>query len=118
MIHRDKVAAFVREAEAAGISRWVAAPAHFHLLWRLGVDVAPPLFHPTARLALLEGALFGFLYGLFFLTLFTVGESVLCGLWVGLAFAWVSGTEYHLAKEQLERMPAWEEYIPGLSLYY
>jgi Family of unknown function (DUF6404) len=117
MMHRDKVAAFVREAEAAGISPWVAAPAHFRLLWRFGIDAKPPLFHNTARLAIIEGALFGFFYGLFFLTMFTPTESLLCGLWVGVAFTWVAGTEYELAKEGLEHIPLWDDYIPGYSLY-
>lgn len=64
MTHDQKLELMYRHTDALGISRATVAPPAWRLLWKLGVQVPPPLFAPFLPMALAMGSFFGIGWGL------------------------------------------------------
>ena len=47
-----------------GLKEAAFAPPLYRLLWRLGIEVPPPLFSSFASIAMIQGALFGIGWGI------------------------------------------------------
>ncbi|UWX03491.1 hypothetical protein H1235_10200 [Pseudoxanthomonas sp. NC8] len=65
MTDPDKLERMRKHMLALGVSPSTAAPPLWKLLWRLGIDLPPPLFMGFWHTALLMGSFFGLFWGLF-----------------------------------------------------
>lgn len=100
MTHDEKVAFLLDDLARKGIGRYTVAPPIYRLLWRLGIEVKPPLFASFLSLVAITGVGYGVLLGLFMW--FFVWQSsplsdvagtaalagVLFGLFMGLYYRW------------------------------
>lgn len=120
MNHEVKLQALYRHMDTLGVPRSTVAPPAWRLLWRMGLEVPPPLFIPFLPAALGFGGFFGLFWGatmwLFFwmrqgasLAL-VLGASLLTGVCFGLIMA-----AYLRAVAKRHNLPAWSEYTgaPG-----
>ena len=64
MTHQEKLELMHRHMETIGVRESTYAPPAWRLLWRLGIEVPPPLFTPFLPGALAMGAFFGLFWGL------------------------------------------------------
>lgn len=95
-----------------GMSRSSYAPPYLRLLWRLGIDIAPPHFMPCWRTFLITGIWFGFSWGAIMSVLFwnqhrlpgqlAAGVSVGAGLFFGLSMA-----AYYAYGRRKYQLPDW-----------
>jgi hypothetical protein len=73
MTHQEKLQLMRGHLAALGVSKAYIAPLPYRLLWRLGIDVPPPLFANAASIVVVVGSLYGLLYlGAYLLGLLTV----------------------------------------------
>ena len=116
----QKIASYVEDMERRGVRRNTSAPPVFRMLWRLGVNIPPPLFLSFGALFVLSGSTFGLLWGIFMQlfvwrfiavpTSFGAVGSVACGIAFGLIFA-----GYYAWKAKRLQLPRWADYIPPES---
>lgn len=64
MTHQEKLEAMYPHMEAIGVPKGTAAPPLWRLLWRMGIELPPPLFNSFASNALILGAFFGVCWSL------------------------------------------------------
>lgn len=85
---RQKLDRRLIELRTKGVSRGLAAPLLYRLLWRLGCEIQPPLYQDFWSLFLLQGLLFAVLWGLVMLPwlLGVSMVSVIVTLCTGLAY--------------------------------
>jgi hypothetical protein len=101
--HAAKVEYLMLDLVHRGISPHTGAPPAFRFLWKIGLQVPPPLFIGFAGNTILLGTVFGFVLGLLILCwehwalgrtnfAFTFLLSALAGLswgfWMAAALAW------------------------------
>ena len=109
---------------ALGVPRSTYAPPFHRALWRLGIEIPPPLFASYASLALTGGAFFTIFWGaamwLFFRcahalapeaffsvpAAFIAASAVLTGIGFGAAIAGLVRLRAHAL-----HLPLWSEYI-------
>ena len=115
MTHSYKLKQMQRHLASVGVPPTTSAPPLWRLLWRLGIQIPPPLFTRFLPLALFMGILFGAFWGLFmWLFLWSrqsiaigiiLGASAVAGLLFGLCMA-----DYfrHLARKH--HLPLWADY--------
>lgn len=115
MTHREKIEKMYRHTDALGIGRSTVAPPFWHLMWKLGWEVPPPLFAPFLPMALGMGAFFtvgwGLLMWLGFWSRkgFPLSAAVLSALVAGAIFGGVMAAVYrYLARKH--GLPLWAEY--------
>jgi len=123
MTHRQKVDHLIEELSQQGVGSYTTAPPFFRLLWKLGLDVPPPLFLGFRKLALLMGSFFGVLEGplwgiLMWLSVWqgelpaavavalTIFQAVLAGAAFGIVMAWY----LRRRAAQLGLPSSWEDY--------
>jgi len=117
---RERMDAAVRELERLGVEGFTAAPPLFRLLWRVGVDVRPPLFLPFGRFALLSGSFFA--VGWFALRwlgrggqlMGTVEFEVTLAIVTGAAFGILLAAYYRHRARSLQ-LPSWPVFVASLS---
>lgn len=118
MTHEDKLDVMYRHMARIGVPASTAAPSAWRLLWRLGVEVPPPLFTPFWTGALAMGTVFGVFWGLLMwaiqwahqgmpLSLMAV-LTLLAGVLFGLSMA-----VYFRHVSRKHRLPRWTEYTGG-----
>lgn len=118
MTHRQKVDRLVAELGQQGVSSHTAAPLLFRLMWRLGLNVPPPLFLGFVPLTLLMGALFGIPWGIFMWFWVWQAEGLIAGMAVAIPSSVFAGVLFGIAMAWLSRREAtrlglptsWEEY--------
>ena len=115
MTHQEKLEAMYRHMAVLGVSKSTAAPPAWRLLWRLGVEVPPPLFTPFMSSALAMGAFFGLFWGLGMWAALWARQGVplavmaASALAAGALFGLIMAAYYrHLARKH--GLPAWAEY--------
>jgi len=118
MTHREKLELMYRHFDALGISRSTSAPPAWRLLWKMGLEVPPPLFAPFLPMALATGGFFALGWGLIMWLGFwasrdmPVSIAVLSSLAAGALFGLVmAGIYRHLARRH--GLPSWAEYRGG-----
>lgn len=114
--HAAKIECLQLELASRGVKKNAAAPPFFRLLWKLGLEVPPPLFLSFAQNASFLGGLFAVGWGLWMwawlyfcmkpvkpIPLFLM--SFFAGLIFGLAMAgWVKWQNRKL------KLPLWQNY--------
>jgi hypothetical protein len=115
--HEEKVDAMIRDLETRGMSAYNSAPPLFRLLWKLGLEVPPPLFWSFAGAALVMGGFFGVVWGLM-MWLMLWREQMMSPLAAGISsasagvfFGVVMAAYYSYKRRQLG-LPAWKDYSP------
>ncbi|MFC0682901.1 DUF6404 family protein [Lysobacter korlensis] len=115
MTHHEKLAAMHQHMIAIGVPASTAAPLAWRLLWRLGVEVPPPLFVPFATGALAMSGAFALVWGLLMWGLFWARQgmpasSVVAAALAAGALVGISMAAYfrHLARKH--NLPSWAEY--------
>jgi hypothetical protein len=113
--HAEKLERMYRHTDALGISRATVAPPAWHLLWKLGLEVPPPLFAPFLPMALAMGAFFTVGWGLLMWLFFwwrqdmTLAAMLLPAILAGVLFGLImAGIYRHLARRH--GLPSWAEY--------
>ena len=115
MTDPDKLERMRKHMLALGVSPSTAAPPLWKLLWRLGIDLPPPLFMGFWQTALLMGSFFGLFWGLF-MWLFMWSRQGM-PVWIMLSSAILAGVLFglcmaayfrHLARKH--RLPSWSAY--------
>lgn len=113
--HAERVAAMHVHMTALGIARSTSLPLLWTLLWRLGVDVPPPLFLPFWRLVVWMGGAFALAWGavmwLFVWSSYDIRPVFGFAMAAagGIVFGAVMAVYYrHLARKH--RLPAWDDY--------
>jgi Family of unknown function (DUF6404) len=116
MTHREKVERLITDLGGRGVGRSEVAPPLFRLLWRLGIEVPPPLFMGFLPITLIFSPLFGLGWGVTvglvtwarvgavdmeWLVPFSIGTGLLFGLAMAGYFRW---------KADKMRLPPWEDY--------
>lgn len=98
-----------------GIAPSVFAPPLWKLLWRLGIDVPPPLFMGFWRTVLAMGGFFGVFWGLLMWVLMWSWQGL--PIWLVIAGAGAAGLLFglcmalhyrHVARKH--RLPPWDSY--------
>jgi Family of unknown function (DUF6404) len=116
MTHSEKLTRLYEHLPSLGLPPYTAAPPLYRLLWRLGVQVAPPIFGTFLTNVILMGGFFAFGYGLclwLFLWSFDVNlspaiamfSSIFAGLLFGIIMAW-----YFRYKARQLKLPLWSQY--------
>src|SRR5690606_5915862 len=115
MTHREKLDAMYRHMASLRVPRGTAAPPAWRLLWKLGIEVPPPLFARFAPAALAMGACFGLGWGLAMWAILwarqdmPVGVMVVASLAAGALFGLAMAAYFrHLARRHA--LPPWSEY--------
>lgn len=114
MTHQEKLKETYRHMSLLGVSESTAAPSAWRLLWRLGVEVLPPLFIPSAPGALATGGV-GLFWGLLMWALFWSRQGMpaaamaVSALGAGALFGLIMGTYWrYLARKH--GLPKWSDY--------
>lgn len=115
MTHSEKIARLYQHLPALGISPSTAAPPLFRILWRMGIEIPPPLFLGFSSLALLMGGFFAIGFGLLLWLLTPLdptpspdaipATALLAGLMFGLAMA-----AYYRYITRRASLAPWPEY--------
>ena len=115
MTHSEKLEAMKRHMTALGILQSTAAPPAWKLLWRLGVEIPPPLFLGFWHAALFMGTFFGLLWGaVMWLILWSwqgmpLAFVAIGSLSAGILFGLLMATYFrYLARKH--NLPAWADY--------
>ena len=115
MTHQEKVEEMYRHMKAIGVSASTAAPPAWRLLWRVGINVPPPLFIPFVPGALAMGGFFGVFWGLLMWVILWHRKGMPLGVMAATALAagvlfglTMSGYFRHLARKH--KLPVWSEY--------
>ena len=101
--------------QATGMMRSHYAPPLIRLLWKAGVQIAPPHFQSFQSAALLTGSWFGFFMGVFMgLFGWFQGAATLHSAWIAVAVACVAGLLFGIAMASVyardrrkHQLPAW-----------
>ena len=100
---------------ALGVSAGTVAPPLWRLLWRMGVDVPPPLFLRFLPAAALLGGFFGLGWGLLMWPMYWARHGLPLG--AALAAMVFAGTSFGLLMAaylrfmaRRHRLPAWADY--------
>ena len=115
MTHRDKLTAMYRHIAILGVSKGTAAPPIFRLLWRLGIEVPPPLFISFIPAALGMGVFFGFFWGLVMWAILWSRQGMSFGLMAspslvaGVLFGLSMAAYYRYLARKYE-LPSWADY--------
>ena len=115
MTHTDKLERMQKHMAKLGVSPSTAAPPIWKLLWRLGIDLPPPLFMGFWSAAFFMGGFFGITWGLFMWlfmwsrqgmpTWLVLGMAASAGVLFGLCMA----THFrYLARKH--NLPSWAAY--------
>ena len=115
MTHAEKLEAMKSHMAALGIMASTAAPPAWKLLWRLGVEIPPPLFLGFWRAALFMGTVFGALWGaVMWLVLWSwrgmpITFVLVAALGAGVLFGLLMATYFrYLARKH--NLPSWTDY--------
>ena len=127
MTHSDKVRILLDYAKEKKISRYTLAPPLFRVLWRMGINVPPPVFLGFFKNVLLLGTLFGLSMYLIFrfvlpsfwhyfniqmfnqMTPVVMAYSFRAALLGGMFFGVFMGMIYKIYQVRL-KLPKWSEY--------
>ena len=118
MTRDEKIAFMLKDLGEKGIKKYTAAPPLYRLLWRLGFDVAPPLFASFWLITLQMGVFFAVGWGVvmwFWVwqgqglpPIFAIIASAGAGVCFGLAMA-----AYYRWRWRKLGLPRWEDYPAG-----
>jgi len=118
--HNEKVEYMIRDLTKRGVNPYTSAPPLFRLLWKLGVELTPPLFRSFLGTALFMGSFFGAFWGLVMWLLLWHHDSMsLLGAGIvsasaGSLFGGAMGAYYRHKRAKLS-LPAWRDYPPAAS---
>jgi Family of unknown function (DUF6404) len=116
MTHSEKLQKLLEHAPKLGISPYTAAPPLYRLLWRLGIEIPPPLFAAFLPNAFLMGGFFTCSWGLFMCLFIWAGDgkvsaffALQASLFAGLMFG-ITMALYLRYKARQLNLPPWSEY--------
>ena len=113
MTHDEKVQYLLKDLGQRGIGKNAIAPPFYRLLWRLGIEVRPPLFASFWSFAVVTGPGFGVVWGLF-IAFLQQSYPVSCALWtapVGGALFGSTMAAYLRRQAHKLALPRWEDYL-------
>ena len=117
MTHSDKLERMQKHLAGLGISPSTAAPPIWRLLWRLGIELPPPLFMGFWPAAFFMGSFFGVFWGVV-MWLLMWGRSGLPLAFAAL-LALVAGVLFGLlmaavlrSQARNKQIPAWKDFVP------
>ena len=121
--HAAKVAFMIEDLRRRGISVYASAPPFFRFLWKIGLEVPPPLFLRSWINALLLGSVFGSLWYFCMAVAFFIptGRPVVFllmapfGAAVGLLFGTIMAIYFGWKRRRLQ-LPRWQNYPADQSL--
>lgn len=115
MIDPDKLENMQRHLAELGVSPSTTAPPLWRLLWRLGIDIVPPLFMGFRQAALVMGSFFGVFWGLFmWLFMWSRGGMP---VWIALVAAALAGLLFGLGMASYFRYVARKHKLPSWAAY-
>jgi Family of unknown function (DUF6404) len=121
MTHSEKLKKLYEHAPSLGISPYTLAPPIYRLFWRLGLEVAPPLFSAFLTNVLLMGGFFASAWGL---CMWLFAWSFLGNISpvIVLPFALIAGglfgvimALYSRYKAKQLKLPPWSQYTGQAS---
>ena len=115
MTHSDKLERMQKHLAGLGISPSTAAPPIWRLLWRLGIELPPPLFMGFWPAAFFMGSFFGVFWGLF-MWLFQWSRQGM-PFWLVLAAAAFAGVLFGLCMAAYFRYLARKHNLPSWAAY-
>ncbi|WP_425477035.1 DUF6404 family protein [Cognatiluteimonas weifangensis] len=115
MTHTDKLERMQKHMAELGVSPSTAAPPIWKLLWRLGIDLPPPLFMGFLSATFFTGSLFGILWGLFMWLLMWSRQGV--PTWLVLSAAASAGVLFGLCMATYFRYLARKHNLPSWATY-
>ena len=112
MTHDEKVQYLLKDLGQRGIGKNAIAPPFYRLLWRLGIEVRPPLFASFWSFAMVTGLGFGVVWGLI-IAFLQQSYPASCALWtapVGGALFGSTMAAYLRWQAHKFALPRWEDY--------
>lgn len=112
MPSKDQIARYISRLEEQGVSRKVSAPPLYRLIWRLGVDVAPPFNQSLLGNTFFLGSFFAVLFGIL-MWLFhpqqpdKPTEAAILSTFIGGAIFGVCMAFYYRFKSRSVDVPKW-----------
>ena len=119
MTHSEKVKAMYRHLPQLGLRPYSFAPPFYRLLWRHGIEIAPPHFTPFIPLALGSGIFFGAGMVLMLVAVNSVYPGFLnfsnfalwkSGIWGGTAFGLIMAMIIRFQANR-RHLPLWGNYV-------
>ena len=110
MTNDEKIAYYLSDMHQRGIRKYRAAPPIYRLLWRLGINVRPPLFASSWSLAVPFAVGWGII---FFILWWSAPRHSITGLvlyGVGAASVGVINAVSYRRQAQKLALPRWEDY--------
>ena len=115
MTHKEKLNKMFDELSKKGINKNIFAPPIYRLLWKIGIEIPPPLFSSFMSIFLFSGIFFGLLWGLLMWILLWRPEnlpiaiavigSAMAGVLFGLSIAAILRR-----KAKKYNLPLWKDY--------
>jgi len=114
MTHKEKLNKMFAVLPKQGINKYTFAPPIYRLLWKIGIEIPPPLFSTFTSIFLFMGIFFGTLWELLTWLIYgrnnlplsiTMCASILAGILFGLSMAIYC--RYQAKKHSL---PLWKDY--------
>jgi membrane associated rhomboid family serine protease len=115
MTHQEKLEVMCRHMALLGVPKSTSAPPAWRILWRLGIEVPPPLFVPFVPNALAMGIFFGLCWGLLMWAFLWARQGMpisliaVASLAAGALFGSIMAAYFwRLARKH--RLPRWNQY--------
>ena len=116
MTEKEKREAFFAEMEAAGAKKNEQKPPLYRLLWKLGIDLAPPLYASGTQLILMDVFLAGGFWA-FLMWLIVWRESpgiaLAGGLFFGLLFGLMMRLQIESKRKKYGITEDWSDFTPS-----
>lgn len=115
MTHKEKLNKMFKELPERGIRKYEFAPPLYRLLWRIGIEIPPPLFSSFIFLFIFEGLLFGIPWGVF-MWLFERSRNVMSAIsyilgsiFAGIFFGLIMAINFRRQAKKYN-LPLWKDY--------
>lgn len=115
MTHKEKIEKMYEELHEKGVSKSNCAPPVYRLLWKLGVEIAPPLFSSFMRNLCFQGTFFAVLWGV--LMWFTYWQqqqypfviAIIASVTAGFLFGLFMAVYFRYVSNK-HGLPSWDDY--------
>jgi len=115
MTEKEKREAFFAEMQAIGVKKNEQKPPLYRLLWKLGVNIAPPLYASGTQLVLVDVFLAGGFWAFWMWLIVwkeSPGVSLAGGLLFGLLFGLMMRVQIESKRKKYGITGDWSEFTP------